>query len=231
LVLLEDKKSNKNYFGKVNAIKIINLFVHSSQKKPLNSIDNMRAHHIRIFLKVYLLLVLVYNCTNMRMVFKKSRSKYYLQLIDDLEFIHYVGAVNLENLAVCANFIGLNEELTRGDKIRWRLADKGFKNLEDAVRVYEQAFINGRSGFGGWNIKGLDSMTSNRTHNTLYQRMRVLEMLYHRFRDINEILSNEQIRKMMQSRVRNSSEEDWSKWLKELEKEDERLFSHPRVSE
>lgn len=152
----------------------------------------------------------------MSIVFKKSRGKYYLQLVDDLGFIHYVGVVNLENLAACANVLGFIEAFSWRKKIKKRLTGKGFENLREAVLVYEQAYNDGKRGLAVWEIKGLDTQKYKEKCNYIVNRIQVLEMLYKRIRDVNEILSNDTIRKGMQAKVRNSSQEDWSRWMEEL---------------
>lgn len=155
----------------------------------------------------------------MSIVFKKSRGRYYLQLIDSLGFIHYVGVVNLENLAACAHNLGFIELFAWREKIRKRLAGKGFENLYEAANVYQQAYNDGRKGLAIWEIKGLDTQKYKEKCTYLENRIMILEMLYKRLREVNEILSNDIIRRGIQAQVRNSSQEAWRQWRTELNNE------------
>ena len=162
--------------------------------------------------------LLVFFFTNMNMLFKKSRGRYYLQLVDDLGFIYHIGPANLENLAVCAYTKGLGEKSTHEYRSSKLLANKGFENLTEAVKVHENAYWNGTTGFKLGKIKNLDMVKCNEKYTEVYDRQKIHEMLYRRCMETNETLTHNQIRKWVQDKMRNSSEEEYIRLLEEADR-------------
>jgi hypothetical protein len=141
-----------------------------------------------------------------------------LQLVDDLDFIYHIGPANLENLAVCAYTKGLEDLNTYTYRSSKLLANKGFENLTEAVKVHENAYWNGTIGTTLEKIKNLDMVKCNEKYTEVYGRQKIHEMLYRLFMETNETLTHKQIRKWVQDKMRNFSEDEYIRLLEEADR-------------
>jgi hypothetical protein len=151
-------------------------------------------------------------------MFKKSKSWYYLQLVDSLGFIYHVGPVNLENLAACAYAVGADEKDNQRRRIMKRLANIGFENLEEAASVYWQAYSNGIYGLVS-KIDNVDMAMYDEKNTRVWNRQKVNKMLYRRCMEKFETFTHEQIRKWVQDKVRNATEKEYNQLVEDEARE------------
>ena len=65
----------------------------------------------------------------------------YAQLIDDNNFVHYIGPWNADTLCICYYLIGESELLNRDNKIRKYLINHGIESEDDIKAVLEYYYI------------------------------------------------------------------------------------------
>jgi hypothetical protein len=142
----------------------------------------------------------------------------YAQLIDDNNFVHYIGPWNADTLCICYYHIGFSELFNRDKKIRKYLNHHGIESEEDikAVLAYYYIGLSGKvfsSGLEekikkiGERIELLDYFVEDLSDRPLAQARNIA---WRKFQS----LSKEQ-RKMMLERIQ---DEELSLWYPDPEK-------------
>ncbi|UCD44582.1 MAG: hypothetical protein JSV27_10755, partial [Candidatus Bathyarchaeota archaeon] len=67
----------------------------------------------------------------MRMDIKTVKGKDYLQIVDNLGYIHHVGPASLLNFAVCQRIIGFYDGRARFDRLENYFVSKGYPRWEE----------------------------------------------------------------------------------------------------
>jgi len=160
----------------------------------------------------------------MYFVLKTTKGHDYIQLVDNNQYTHHIGPATLENLALAAYAVGLDEAF----KLYGRMLEYFVKkNTPNPSKLASDIAGFYKSGFLGLSMGSIGEVSEEEFSSrvlSLMDKIYILAMLDQRLREQFKDNPYINVRKLAQKLYKDATEEKKAQWLKELQEQREKRF-------